>query len=171
MIRAVYPYNHGVSESTRLKNQALEEARALNQSIREAERGLDATPSLQQAYDQAGKTTEPLEQPTPGPTNDRTTSFAKTLDQQTQQVANDRQPQQPGQGSEMVEKDRPAPEPSNTTPEAAAVNKTAFDQAWANEQARADAALQEARDMSAEIKEQEAKTEQDRGPERDRGMG
>ena len=165
-----------MSESTRLKNEGLERARQIAAELAASRggqaqaSGLDAAPNLNQAYQQAGEATRPLEAPTPEPPLKRTTSFAKSLDEQPASPANDVGTAKQGRGSEMIEKDRPEPTPVNRSEEAKAVDRSQFNQAWLNEQGRADAVNQRAEQIAAEL--QKAKQQQQEpGQEPSRGMG
>jgi len=159
-----------VSESTRLKNEALDRARALAAKARSAERGLDNAPSVARAYEQAGQATEPLEASTPGPPQ-RTTSFAKSLDEPSREAANDHEQKETGQGSQMVEKDRPELKPVNKTPEAKAVNRDQFNKDWSAEQARGDVDIERAKETAAKARAAEVEAAQEREQDRDMGMG
>jgi len=165
-----------VSESTRLKNEGLDRARQIAAELeasrggQEQASGLDAAPDLNQAYQQAGEATQPLEAPTPEPPLERTTSFAKSLDEQPAAAANDAGAEKQGQGSEMVEKDRPELKPVNNSQEAKAVDRSQFNQAWSDEKGRADAVNQRAEQIADEL--QKAKQQQQEpGQEPSQGMG
>lgn len=139
------------------------------QASREAQ-GLEAAPKVDLNFQHAQATPTPLETPTPAPPNLRTTSFAKELDAQRSQEnqgGQDQGEQQQGEGSGMVENDKPELKPVNRTREGQAVDRASFNQNWAAEQARADEVNRLAEAVAADM---QAAREQPQ-PEQNRGMG
>lgn len=175
MVYGDLQYNRRMGSSTDIKNKAIEEA-SLARASEQKKLGLDGTSPAGVPFNDAASLnrTQPLPPESPG-TPPRTTSFAKTLDGGYVPPDNANlktNPVEQGRGSEMVEKDQPKPEltPSDS-PEKRAVDADKFNKAWSTEQAKADAALREAREAAAEIRGEQGQSGQSRENNRDPGMG
>jgi len=164
-----------VSAYTDRINKAIEEARLARASEPE-KLGLDGTPPVNVPFNDAASQnrTQPLPPETPGPPP-RTISYAKTLDPgyvppENTNLKTNLAAQ--GKGSEMIENQQPKPEHTPPDgPEKLAVDAKQFNKDWAAEQSRANAAIQEAREAAAEIRDEQGQSGPERENNRDLGMG
>ena len=161
--------------STDMKNKAIDDARLARASEPE-KLGLAGTPPAGVPFNDAANEnrTQPLPPESPG-TPPHTTSYAKTLDPGYTPTDNTNlktNPVEQGKGSEMIENQQPKPEHTPPDgPEKRAVDAQQFNKDLAAEQARANAAIQEAREAAAEIRDEQDQSGPERQNNRDLGIG
>jgi len=174
-----------MSQDPRLQSEIQDRAKLIAadlQASRQQQAGLEATQPVQPTFNERADPSadQVVEPQTPGPAP-RTTSYAKTLDEGYQppddglktipqhQGQNEDQAGRSGGGSEMVEDDKPEPEPSNKTPEGQASKASEFNKAWQAEQARAAAVNERAEQVAADLQAAREQPQPDRQP--GQGMG
>ncbi len=190
-----------MSQSTKIKNEAIDQARAegrlLPPTRSEPGATLAKAPDVQQAYLDAGKATEPLTPLTPGHDMSRTSAAQKydpikaldTVQDQKQSIANtniapqtyqdrmgkavqDYRVEQGLSGSEMIRDQRPVPRLAPKTPIGQAQDAQVFNKQWSDEQNRASAYQTRAADA---VKEYRAETpqqnQQDKSQQQEQSRG
>jgi hypothetical protein len=169
-----------MSQDPRLQSEIQDRAKLIAadlQASRQEQAGLEATQPVQPTFNERADPSadQVVETPSPDPDPTRTTSYAKSLDEDNQSAGDGlkttfQSQAEPSQGeaqeggSEMVENDKPEPEPSNKTPEGRASKAAEYDKALQAERERAGAVNDRAEQIAADLQADREQPQPDRQP-------
>lgn len=174
-----------MSQDPRLQSEIEDRAKLIAADLeasRQQQSGLEATQPVQPTFNERADPSadQVVEPQSPGPAP-RTTSYAKTLDEGYQppddalktipqeQGQGVDQTEQSGGGSEMIENDKPEPEPSNKTPEGQTAKANTYNNKLEAEFERAGAINDRAEQIAADLQAAREQPQPDRQP--GQGMG